>query len=85
VAGIANVIPFMILKDSIAKNEYNIKVSSNIQMRIHPKISMKYTLIVKELQERNINFHTYERNGKEKSFKVVLKSIHLSINPEELK
>jgi len=85
VAGIANVIPFTIVKDSIAKNEYNIKVLSNIQMRIQPKISMKYILIVRELHARNLNFHTYERNGKEKSFKVVLKSIHLSINPEELK
>jgi glycopeptide antibiotics resistance protein len=34
IAGVANIIPFMIILDMIAKNAYDIKVLSNIQVKI---------------------------------------------------
>jgi len=74
VAGIANVIPLTTLLDRIVKNEYVIEVLSNIQTKIQSKTSSKYTLIVKELQARNTELHTYKMK-EERSFKVMLRNI----------
>jgi len=46
--GIVNVIPLTLL-NKIAKNEYDIKVLSNIQVKIQLKASTKYILIIKAL------------------------------------
>jgi hypothetical protein len=37
VARVANIIPLMTLLDKIAKNEYDIKVLNNTQVKIQPK------------------------------------------------
>jgi len=42
-ARVANIILLTILLDKIAKNEYDIKVLSNTQVKIQSKISKKYT------------------------------------------
>jgi len=63
----------MNISESIAKNEY-IKELSNTQIRIQPKTSIRYTLIVKELLARNTNFYTYKIK-EERSFKVALKTV----------
>jgi len=66
VAGIANVTVLTTLLDSIAKNEYNIKILS-YQDRIQSKTSMKYILIIKKLQARNTIFR-YLQNERRKMF-----------------
>jgi len=78
--GIANVIS-LILLNKIAKNEYDIKVLSNTQVKIQLKASTKYISIVKALQATNTDFHNYKMKDKRR-FKVVLKNIHSSINLE---
>jgi hypothetical protein len=86
VIGVAN-ITFTTLLEKIPKNEYEIKYSSrvvNTQVEIELKTFVKYTLMIKELYARNTDFHTYKMKD-ERSFKVVLKNIHPSINLEELK
>jgi len=56
-AGVTNV-SLTILLDRIAKNEYDIKVINNTQIKIQPKTCIKYTSIVKKLQVKNTDFHT---------------------------
>jgi len=68
VTGVADLIPFTILLDRLVKNEYEIKVLSSTQIKIQPKTCIKYiyTLIVKELQARNIYIYKMKE---ERSFK----------------
>jgi len=49
VAGVANVIQFTNLSEKITKNKYDIKMLNNTQVKIQPKISIKYTTKVKIL------------------------------------
>jgi len=85
-AEVSNVTPLMILLNRIAKNEYDIKVLNNTQVKIQYKTSIKYTLIIQEykLKKYKQHFHIYKIK-EERNFRVVLKNIHPSINPEELK
>jgi len=76
VVEVTNVIPLTALLNRIAKNEYDIKVLSNTQVKIQSKTSIKYASIVKELQARNTDFHTYKMKG-ERSFKVIKKCIFI--------
>jgi len=66
----------MILLDRNTKNEYRIKTLTKTEIKIQPKTSIKYILIVKELQARNTDFYIYkikeERSSKETY-------VHLSI------
>lgn len=77
VAGVANISPLTTLLENIAKNEYEIKIINNTQVKIQPKSSEKYSAIVKELQTRNTEFHTYKLK-QERSFRVILKK-HASL------
>jgi len=47
----------------------------NEQIKIQPRSFIAYVSIVKELKNRNTEFHTYKPQ-QEKSFKIVLKHIH---------
>jgi len=65
VARVANVILLMILLDRIAKNKYDIKVLSNIQIKIQPITSIKYILIIKKLKNYKHRF-SYLQNERRK-------------------
>jgi len=67
----------------IATDKYEIK-SMNEQTKIQPKSSIAYVNIVKELKNKNTEFHIYKPK-QERSFKVVLKHIHVIVNPEDIK
>jgi len=75
VTRIANITPLTILLERIANNEYDqnrIKIVNSIQVKIQFKIFIKYILIIKELQVRSTDFHTY-KTKEERSDRVVLK------------
>jgi len=55
--------------------EYEIKIM-NEQTKIHPKSSIAYVNIVKELKNKNAEFHIYKPK-QERSFKVIFKYILL--------
>lgn len=84
VAGVTNISPLTTLLDNIAKGEYMIKIINNTQVKIQPETSEKYTTIIKELKERNTEFHTYKIK-QERSFRVILKNMHHSTNLDNLK
>jgi len=56
----------------------------NEQTKIQPKSSIVYVSIVKELRNRNTEFHTYKPK-QERSFKVILKHIHATTNLNDIK
>lgn len=84
VDGVNNISPLTNLLNIKAKDEYVIKIINKEQLKIQVKSSEKYSVIVKELQQRNTNFHTYKPK-EERNFRVVLKNIHPTVNTEDLK
>jgi len=56
----------------------------NEQIKIQPRSSIAYVSIVKELKSRNTEFHIY-KSKQERSFKVVLKHIHATMNLDDIK
>jgi len=83
VAKVANIDPFMTLLERIVTNEHEIKIINKTQIKIQTNTSAKYILIAKELQARNRVL--YLQNKGKRSFRVVLKNMHHSTNPEVLK
>jgi len=55
----------------------------NEQIKIQ-RSSIVYVSIVKGLKSRNMEIHTYKPK-QEKSFKVVLKHIHVTVNLDDIK
>jgi len=66
------------LLNQIANDEFELKTINTGNIKIQIKSSIVYINIMKELKNRNFEFHTYKPK-QETSFKVVLK--HMS--PEE--
>jgi len=60
VAGVTNITPLISLLENIAKHEYEIKIINDSQVKIQPETPEKYSIIIKELQARNTEFHTYK-------------------------
>jgi hypothetical protein len=54
------------------------------QIKIQPKTSESYRTITQALTKKQTEFHTY-RLTEERNNRVVLKNMHYSINPEEVK
>jgi len=63
--------------------DHEIKIT-NKQTKIQPKNSIAYVNIMKELKNKNTEFHIY-KSKQERSFKVVLKHIHATINMDDIK
>lgn len=66
-----NIQPLIDLLNTHAKQEYEIKILSNNQVKIQTKFSEVYTRIVKELDVRETEYYTYKPK-QERGFKVVL-------------
>ncbi|KMQ86632.1 nucleic-acid-binding protein from transposon x-element [Lasius niger] len=84
VAGVSNIQPLTRLLEEIAFNKYEIKIPNDDQVKILPKSSEVYSTVVKELEIRNTEFHTYKPKQK-RNFKVVLKNMHPSTDMDDLK
>lgn len=83
VSNVGNINPLTTLLNNIAKNDYVIKVINSEEVKIQPKSSEAYTNIVKHLDEKETDFHTYKPK-QERSFKVVLKNLHYSTPLEDI-
>lgn len=84
VAGVGNITPLMLLLEEIAKQEYELKVLRNDEVKIQPQTSEKYRIIVKALTDKNTEFHTYQTK-EERSFRVVLRNMHHTTDIDVLK
>jgi len=77
-------LPLSQLLQEIAIIDYKIKMTNNEQIKIQPKSSIAYVNIMKELKNRDTEFHTY-KSKQEKSFKVVLKYIYATANVDDIR
>lgn len=84
VSGVQNMNPLNKLLTEIAVDHYTLKALSENQVRIQPTSSEAYTTIVKALASKKTEFHTYQPK-QNKPFKIVIKNIHYSIDPDEIK
>lgn len=81
---VSNIQPLTDLLNKIANGEHLIKVLRNEEVKIQPKTSQAYSTIVKNLQEKGTEFHTYKLK-QDRSFRVVLKNIHPSTDTNDIK
>jgi hypothetical protein len=73
ITGVTNISPLIQLLEQIAKQRYEINALADNKVKVQPKSSDSYT-----------ELHTYNLKD-ERSYRVVLKNMHYSINPEEIK
>jgi hypothetical protein len=81
---VQNIWPLTQLLEQIAKQQYEIKALTDNQVKVQPKTSESYRIIIKALTEKRTEFHTYKLR-EELSYRVVLKNMHHSINPQKSK
>jgi hypothetical protein len=83
ISNVTTISPLIQLLEHIAK-QYEIEALSGNQIGIQPKTPDAYRTIVKALEEKNTNFHTSKPKD-ERSYRAVLKNMHFSIDPAEIK
>ena len=83
VSGVSVIKPLIDLLNEIAKDNYNIKVLPNNEVKIQPSSSEKFIPIVEALKKKNTEFHTFQRK-QDRSFKVVLRNMHPSTDAAEI-
>ena len=84
VSGVETIQPLISLLKEVAPDAYDLKLIGVSQVKIQLKEAINYPVLVKALAERNTQFHSYQ--GKhDKTYKVVIRNLHPSINTEELK
>lgn len=82
---VSNIQPLSkLLEDYVARGDYEIKILQGERVKIQAKSKEAYSIIYKELKNRNTEFFTYQPKH-ERSFRVVLKRIHHSTNVDEIK
>lgn len=84
VDNVSNIKPLILLLKEIAKDQFDLKSLKNQQVKIMPKTSDIYRKIVEELGKKNTEFFTYKLK-EERSFRVILRNMHPSVDIEELK
>lgn len=84
VKGVKNISPLIDLLTNVVNNNYELKVLNFDQVKIQPKTSEAYSIITKALEGKQTQFYTY-RLKEMRSFRVVLKNIHYSVNLEDLR
>jgi len=82
VTKVNNFSSFSQLLKELATDEYEIKIM-NEQINIQPKSSIAYVNMMKGLKRKNRKFHKYKRKQK-KSFKVILKHLHVTTNLDDI-
>lgn len=79
-----NIQPLTKMLHEVAVGDFEIKIFKTDQVKIQAKSPESYSTIYKELKKRNTEFFTYQPK-EERSFRVVLKKIHHSTDPEDIK
>ncbi|CAH2083988.1 unnamed protein product [Euphydryas editha] len=81
---VSNIQPLTEMLEKVARGNYEIKILQNERVKIQAKAHEAYSAIYKELKCRDTEFFTY-KTKQERSFRVVLKRMHPSINTNSLK
>jgi phosphoenolpyruvate carboxylase len=83
IADVKNISSLTQLLEEIAKKQEEIKALTDNQVKVQPKTSESYRIIIKALDKKRTEFHAYKLK-EERSYRVVLKNM-LHSNPEEIK
>jgi hypothetical protein len=84
VSGVKTIMPLIELLNIVAKDDHSIKILPNDRVKIQMKTLATYDKVTKALQEKNTEYFTYQMKT-DRTFRVVLKNMHPSINLEDLK
>lgn len=84
VPDILDVKPLIQLLNEVAKDGYDIKMVSQKQAKIQPKMPINYSAIIKILEWKKTGFHTYQLK-QDRNFRVVLRNMHYSVDTGDLK
>jgi hypothetical protein len=69
---------------TIARDDFELKVLQNNQIKIQPKSSDKYTTIIKALAEKHTESHTYQPKA-DSRFRIILRGLHYSTDIQVIK
>jgi hypothetical protein len=76
--------PLIQLLDQTAHQQYVITALANNQVRVQPTTADSYRSITHTLMAKGAEFHTFKPK-EERNHRVVLKHIHYSVNPDDIK
>lgn len=82
--GVLDMRPLTTLLETHAKDAYQSKLIGGSQVKLQIKDVETYQKIVKLLQEKKTEFHTYQQKA-DKNYKVVIKDLHHTTDIEDLK
>lgn len=81
---VENIHPLITMLNKFATGNYEIRVISHNRVKVQPKNPEIFSEIVKQLESKNTEFYTYKPKN-ERSFKVILRNVHPSVEAEEIK
>jgi hypothetical protein len=76
--------PLLQMLEQVASHQYVTKALANNQVKVQPATTDSYRAIIKALAEKHTEVHTYKPK-EESSYRVVLKNMHYSIAPADIK
>lgn len=79
-----NITPLVKLLNETVPNLFVVKVLPGNRVKIQPTSGDAYRSIIKELDSKNTEYYTYKPK-QERNFKVILKYLHPSTNPGDIK
>ena len=83
IAMVENVQPLISLLNTVANNEFEIKILRDNEVKIQPHTEENFSKITEALSEKNTQFHTYKLKS-ERPFNVIIKGLHHSTPPNEI-
>jgi phosphoenolpyruvate carboxylase len=78
ITDVKNISPLIQQLEQIAKQQYEVKALADYQVKIQPKTSEPYRIIIKVIAEKRTQFHTYKLKEERR---VVLKKYALLHQP----
>jgi hypothetical protein len=84
IQNVTTIPPLMQLLYQTAHQQYVITALANKQVRVQPTTVNSYRSIAHTLTDKHAEFHTFKPK-EERNYRVVLKHMHYSINPDDIK
>lgn len=84
VHGVEEIKPLRDLLEKYAPGGYTLKAMRGDDIKILVQTEDHYRVIIKQLMERKTDLHSYQCKS-ERTFRVVLKNLHQSTDPEDIK
>ncbi|XP_053968589.1 uncharacterized protein LOC128870017 [Anastrepha ludens] len=81
---VENIHPLLDTLNEFDSYNYELRVIGSNRVKIQPKTPEAFTNLVKLLERKKTEFYTYKPKN-ERSFKVILRNMHPSVEPEEIK